>query len=295
MGERWRLDLEYGSILIHEGKLNEALRWFEKATEEAPDRATASRLASMLCREAGFFSAAEQFHARAMHAGLDETQGRFDEALIKKNRGDETAYREIIDGLLSAGQPYPAQLCKDLGMEAFWMGKWKEAQALLVSALEKGLHQPKFCTILALACKYQGKMREAVDWNVHAIAIDNRCVEAYINLGHLHYERQQWAEAKSNYKRSLTLGGLQGDVLFRLSVIALMEEDVQSCLGYCSDTLKVLGIGSNGVQSNLSDFPRLYHRIADGFLRAGMTRLHSEAVNLAATLEKAKANEDVRS
>ncbi len=284
MGEKWRLDFDYGVILIGEGLEKEAREWFVKAANQAPSPSLVYRLCSIACRENGCISLAEELVESGLVAGLDAYTYDFEKAQIKKASGDDETYLAILERLLQNSKTADPGLMAALGTEAIKIRRFKEAESLLTSAVDFSYNHPKLFTSLALACKYQGKLDEAVAWNLRAIEVDERDLDAMVNVGHLYFDKMDWDSARSFYEKALLIDNHQIDVSFRLSMLALMNEDVEGCIKYCHSLFNELNINHNMVIGNAADFAQVYKLIAETFLAAGKGRLHSEAMNMAITL-----------
>ena len=156
---------------------------------------------------------------------------------------------------------------------------------MLSAAAERSYSHPKLFTSLALACKYQDKIDEATLWNHRALKMDERDLDALINLGHLYFDEKEWSSAKSCYEGALSIDKQQKDVLFRLSLLALMDQDLEECIRYCDHLMRELNISRNMVIGNMEDLSLIYKSIGEAFLKNGKKRLHSEAMNFAMAVE----------
>jgi len=180
---------------------------------------------------------------------------------------------------------HASELMSSLGTEALKIGKYEEAEALLTAATTQSLNEPRLFTSLALASKYQGKVDEAIQWNLRALELDKKDLNAQANLGHLYFDRKEWDSAKSWYETTLSIDKQQRDVLFRLSLLALMNQDLEECIRFCDDLMRELNIPRNMVIGNIGDLALIYRSIGEAFLAAGENRMHLEALDFAVTLE----------
>ena len=105
------------------------------------------------------------------------------------------------------------------------------------------------------------------------------------NLGHIYFDEKKWSLAKSYYQKSLAIDNHQRDVIFRLSLIALIDEELNGCIRFCTLLLRELHITNDRVINNIEDLSFIYNVIAKGFLTRGEKQLHLEAVNFANMLE----------
>ena len=285
IGEKWRLDFEYGNICLAEGSEKEAEKWIRKAADCSYSAASVYRSAVSACREHGFVLLAEHFLEEAFNNGLDEQTLKFEKALNRQISGDVLGYRSIIKDLLDTEDINMPELISALGTEALKIGEYQQAESLFTDAIRLSFHHPKLFTSLALACKYQGKIDEAITWNVRALELQENDSDAMTNLGHIYFDEKKWSLAKSYYQKSLAIDNHQRDVIFRLSLIALIDEELNGCIRFCTLLLRELHITNDRVINNIEDLSFIYNVIAKGFLTRGEKQLHLEAVNFANMLE----------
>lgn len=285
IGEKWRLDLEYGNIFIAEGSEKEAKKWVGQAADHAPSPSSVYRSALITSREHGHIAMAEYFLEKAFNEGLDLQTVKFEKALNRRAAGNDSDCRAIIEDLLRTGNIDTPELMAALGTEALKLGKYKQAKALFTASIDFSYHHPNLLTSMALVCKYQNDMDEAVAWNIRALEIDQNDLVALTNLGHIYFDLKKWNSAKSYYQKALLVGNYQEDVIFRLSLIALMEKDFNGCVGHCELLLKELKRLNNRVIQNIEDVAFIYREIGEGFQAVGKEQLCREAMNFARILE----------
>jgi glycosyltransferase involved in cell wall biosynthesis len=285
IGEKWRLDLEYGNIFLADGLKAEAEKWIKKAADHAPSPSSVYRSAAINSREHGFIPLAEYLLEKAFNKGLDQQTAEFEKALNKRASGDVFGYRSIIQDLLDTEDINMPELMSALGTEALKIGKYQQAESLFTSAVGLSYHHPKLFTSLALACKYQNKIDEAINWNVRALEMEANDLDAMTNLGHIYFDVKKWDSSKSYYQKTLAIDNHQRDVLFRLSLIALMDKDLNKCIRFCALLLRELHIANDRVIKNIEDLAFIYNVIGKGFLARGEKQLHLEAMNFAKILE----------
>ncbi|RPI73218.1 MAG: hypothetical protein EHM45_21075, partial [Desulfobacteraceae bacterium] len=223
--------------------------------------------------------------SQAAAAGLNPTVLRFEEALLKRAAADEKQSRSILLELVHDDprktDPETAAL---LGIEALKLGKFAQAETLLSWALEQGYETASLHTHLALAAKYQGKIDSALGHNQQALEIDEADLNALVNLGHLHYEQQQWAPAQACYQKAFAVNPRQTDVLLRLSLIALLNQDLAECIRFCSLLLTALDRECDREIASLQDLAGIYRLIADIFQSRNQITLAREAATFSAHL-----------
>lgn len=282
--EKWRLDLEYASLLLREGHEDSAADLFTKVASECPDPEYACTAAIHAFRQAGRFALAERFLKAAEQRGTDPRQMAFEGAILDRLSGTRSAYLKKMEDLL---QPRPGdtpEFLAALGMEGLKIPKYEQSESLLNEAVKGGYETPAVFTSLALACKYQGKVVQAREWNLKAIEMDPMDTRACVNLGHLSYELRDWQEARSWYSRAMEMDGFQKDVLLRLSLISLIDQDLPACVDYCDRLSQVLGIPLDMEIGSAKDLAVVYNAVADAFLKAGHTGLHEETAAFANAL-----------
>ena len=285
ISEKWRLDLDYGNLLLMEGRDREAQLFFDVALDQVVDKPSVLRSIIMACREKGNHPLAREYLDQALEAGLDSRTAAFERALLSKASGDQAGYKKIIRDLLICDMKNSPELGVAVGTEALKLGMYPEAESMLHSAVQQSYEHPGVLISLALACKYQGKTEEAAQWNLRVLDLDPQDINALANLGHLYFDQEKWETAKSYYERALQYKKEQSDVLFRLSLIALMAHDLEQCVRYCDDLLGILGIPCNMVLESIADLALIYRTIGDTFHDQGNRSLHLEAARFAKALE----------
>jgi tetratricopeptide (TPR) repeat protein len=170
-------------------------------------------------------------------------------------------------------------------MEALKIGEYGLAEEHLSDAVRKGFEHPQVFSGLALACKYQDKNDEAIHWSEKALEMDDKNSNALTTLGTLHYDRHEWGLARSYYSRSLSVDPRQNDPLFRLSLLALMDQDFSGCVTYCDRLMALLHLSTDRVIEKVEDIADIYEEIGDAFLRLGENRIHQEAISFSRALK----------
>ncbi|MBW1961906.1 MAG: glycosyltransferase [Deltaproteobacteria bacterium] len=287
MGEKWRLDIHYGILWLVEGNKRKARQLLAKAIESAPDKQIAYRMAVIECRESGNLKLADEWLGKARKEGIRNPWITFEKALLMKASGNTGRYRILIAKLLRLKDIDDPELLAALGTEALKSGNFQDAESILSSAARNAYENPKVFTSLALACKYQGKIDDALRWNHRALEMEDTNEAALVNLGHLYFNMQAWDSAQHWYSKALHEHGPASDVLFRLSLLALMKEDFKGCVRFCNQLLDRLQISCNQVVVNLGDIAEIYRLIAGGFKAAGQPSLYLEAEQVAKTLKMA--------
>ncbi|MCK4793490.1 MAG: glycosyltransferase [Desulfobacteraceae bacterium] len=284
INEKWRLDLDYGGFLLDGGLTQEAREKVETSASQAPVPSEAYRLANTICREKGFPELADAFLEKALVAGLAPQVVSLEKALNQRALGDLEGCSETLERLLDENELNAPEIMSVLGTEALKAGKFSQAEDLLTRASESAYVHPRLYTSLALACKYQDKIDEAVLWNQHALEVDEKDLDALTNLGHLFYDLKDWRSAETYYKRTLAMDGHQRDVLFRLSFLALINQDFDACITFCDRLMGELNLPRERVIAKMEDIAQIYDEIARSFSRSGQMQLHLEASTLSKAL-----------
>jgi Tfp pilus assembly protein PilF len=286
IGEKWRLDLEYGAWLLDEGRNAEAARLFSELGGRAPDPSKAYQWAGQLCRRHQAPDLAEAFFDRAALAGLPADAVQYEKAQLKRATGEEFVYRAMLANLLDRKElSMESQTMVGLAADALEQGYYDKAESLLRNVLSQGFENAAVCTLLALAVKYQNNIAEAVSWNLKALEYVAEDPDALINLGHLYYEQKDWRSARDYYQRALKADPDHVDVLLHLSLIALMDQDLEACIQYCDRLLAVLQISQDLEIGGLPDVARVYRWIGEALAVQNKRTLAAEALTLATSLE----------
>ena len=80
-----------------------------------------------------------------------------------------------------------------------------------------------------------------------------------------------WDSARSFYEKAALIDKHQIDVSFRLSMLALMDQDLERCIRYCDQLFKELNITHSMVIGNAADFAQVYKLMGEAFLAASGT------------------------
>jgi tetratricopeptide (TPR) repeat protein len=288
IGEKWRLDLEYGALLLDEGLKSEAVRLFSESCTQAPDPSKAYQLAGQLCRMRHALDSAGEFFDQAGSAGLASAAVQYEKAQLKQAAGQESVFRTMLSDLLEKKElSMEPQTMVSLAADALKLGHYTKAESLLHEGISQGFENAAVCTLLALALKYQGKVQEAVDWNLKALEYIENDQDALVNLGHLYYEQKNWRTSCDYYQRALKTNPNQADVLLRLSLIALMDQDLETCIQYCDRLLNVLDVPHDLVIDSFRDVAQVYRWISEALVKQNKKTLAAEALILASGLDAA--------
>ncbi|RJR45968.1 MAG: glycosyltransferase [Desulfobacteraceae bacterium] len=282
--EQWRLEIEYGRLLLKRGKHKEAEEKFLIASRISSDPAAAFRLAAAICRDHSQPASASRLLGKALESGIEPHRGKFEKALNRKAEGQLHGYSTDIRHLLGL-ESKPPELLYPLGVEALKIGEYASAEEHLSDAIGKGYDHPEVYNGLALACKYQGKIEEAMKWNRKALESDEENANALAHLGHLSYDQKAWDSAKRYYSRSLIADPRQKSVLFHLSLLALMDQDLPACVSYCDRLMELLDLPRERVIERIQDIGTIYEEVGHAFHRLGENRMHQEALSFSNSLK----------
>lgn len=282
--EKWRLDLEYASLLLKEGSEQNAGKLFTSVIAENSDPLSACLFAIHACRKAGHLTLAEQFLKTAEESGMPPRQVAFEVAILGKLSGNRSDYLWKMESMLRPCPEDTPEFLAALGTEALRVHKFREAESLFVESFKRAYQTPSLFKKLALACKHQGKSAQAKEWNIKALEMDEMDVRACVNLGHLCYEAKEWKDAMSWYNRALEIDGNQKDALLRLSLISLIEQDLPGCVSYCDRLAKTMEVPLDMEIGGIHDLSLVYRAIGEAFLKKGTPLLHQEAAKFADAL-----------
>jgi glycosyltransferase involved in cell wall biosynthesis/Flp pilus assembly protein TadD len=283
--EKWRLDLDCASLLL-EGSEQEAAELFTRVVRESPDPAAACRAAIHACRKAGRLALADRFLKTAEECGMDPRQGAYERAILSRLSGNHQDYLAQMEDLLQTGPGDTPEFLAAIGTEALRIRRPAEAESLLLECLRRAYQPPSVFTSLGLACKLQGKSAQAKEWYLRGHEMDERDVRTLANLGHLSFERSEWKEATSWYRKALEVDGGLRDVLLRLSLISLIEQDLTGCVNCCDRLAQELGLRLEMEIESLEDLSTVYRALGDALLKNGSPTLHREAESFAAAMGK---------
>jgi hypothetical protein len=76
-------------------------------------------------------------------------------------------------------------------------------------------------------------------------------------------------------------------VLLRLSLIALMDQDLETCIQYCDRLLNVLDVPHDLVIDSFRDVAQVYRWISEALVKQNKKTLAAEALILASGLDAA--------
>lgn len=285
ISEKWRLDLDYGILLLRHGRREEAEACFQQSASRIRDKKTFFRLAIATCRENRQYDMAGTLLNRAAAAYPDSPEILLEKAVLMKAMGRKTEHREIIRTLMNTRLGQQPELMAAVGTEALLLNDFTKAESLLKGAVDAGYEYPRVFTTLALACKYQGKIDQAVKWNLRALDLDEEDMSALPNLGHIYFDQKMWEDAGDCYARALRIDGNQIDALFRMSLISMTSMDLPACVQYCDHLMKTMGIGKDMTIDGLNDLAFVYRSIGEALRERGKQGLYQEAVRIAETLE----------
>lgn len=285
INEKWRLNLEYGTLFLNEESPEKAQEYFEKAIDQSPEKSIALRHVVIDCRKKGCYGLAESFLEDALDNGMDPLVFALEKALLQKTVGDQATYKSTMQDLIYSEGLQSPELMAAVGTEALELGDYPKAETLFLSAIEQSYEDPRALTNLALACKYQGHTDDAIAWNIRALDMDKNNVNALANLGNLYHDQKEWDKARSFYEKAIHIKEDQSHVLFRLSLIALMDQDLSECVAYCDRLMQLLHITKNMVIDSINDLALVYQEIGAAFLAEGKQAFHVEAARFAETLK----------
>jgi protein O-GlcNAc transferase len=176
--------LQQGAALHQDGRLDEAIHWYQTALEINPENATAFSNMGL-----------------ALHA-----KGKLDEAV--------TSYQQAI-----AIKPDHAEVHSNLGIALKQQGKLTEAITSHQTAISIKPDYADAYSNLGNVLKEQGKLVKAVASYQQAIAIKPDYVDAHYNLGNILQELGKREEAVTSYQQAIAINANFVEALINLGAV----------------------------------------------------------------------------
>ena len=158
---------------------------------------------------------------------------------------DEDRAIECFEGALAA-DPEEANAAGKLLALREQREDWAGAEPLLDLLLRKAEDNPAKCELLkrqASCARKLGKLDKAIAALTTATALDKRAYVLVYDLAELHFEREAWPEARSEYERARALAGPETTpatrmaLCERLAACALKLDDQGAAVRYYEDAL----------------------------------------------------------
>jgi superkiller protein 3 len=120
---------------------------------------------------------------------------------------------------------HPKILC-NLGVLYFQMEAYGEAEKVLKIAVETDPDYARAWDNLAAAFGAQEKLEEALEAANRAVALKPNNAEAHFKIGLIHFARQDWEAAETEFKLAGSAASLRGDCDLLLALICCREDKI---------------------------------------------------------------------
>jgi tetratricopeptide (TPR) repeat protein len=152
--------------------------------------------------------------------------------------GNSNAARAQAEAILrvAPGEPNASQV---LAMDLLQNGKAAEALPHLLAADEAAPNHPPILNMLGIAQKQQEQFSEARDLFKRACALDEKFIDARLNLAQLDLDEARLADAQKNFDAALSLQPDNGTALAGWARAALLQHDADAARKYAEKALAV--------------------------------------------------------
>ncbi len=171
-----------------------------------------------------------------------------------------------------------------LGLLALEQGRLSEAADCFQEAVRRGVASDKLYANWGLCLRKLGDGPLAEQALHQALEINPNRLEAWINLGHLFYERKEHYKALEFFDQALTLDALLVDVRLFISDILAQTGEVEALVSSCDVLLKILGLDRDITIESLQELGELFYRIAGVLDQQGKAYLSMVALQVGFTL-----------
>lgn len=207
-GENPRAVYLLGVVMAEQGRLGDAIAFFEWATEHLPDDADVAYNFGVICQRANLIERAVREWRRTLEFRPDYPQASYNlaKALVDLGREDEAA--AVYRGLLARASGH-GDARFNLANIHFRAGRWADAAADYRRLLSAEPGHLKGWINLGMAERRLGDPAAAEAAYRRALALDPGSAEARWNLSHVLLGEGRWAEGFAEFEVRLRLPAMR--------------------------------------------------------------------------------------
>ncbi len=278
--ESWRIHIARGDARLDRGDLENASKCYALAGEVSPDPEGCHETIAASYRLYHYLDLAEHHCSYALEKNPGSPSAKLEMARIYSDRGNQQEYADTIDTLRQTETDDPAILAA-IGEWDLRQGQYDAALQAFTKALEIMPEDSNLHINAALASRYLGRIDEAVSHNRKAISIDDRAIEAFVNLGNIYFDTNRLDNALAMYERAINIDSGLMDALLRIAWLHLIKGDADDCVAACGDMLNNLGISLRMSIDSTGDLAEVFRMIAEGLKKTGQPVLCDQAMEIA--------------
>ena len=280
INESWRIHTACGDACLDRGDMESARKCYDRALDVAPDPGGCHETIAASYRGYHHLDLAERHCRHALEKNPGSPSAKREMARIHADKGNRQEYADIIDTLRQTETKDPAILA-GIGEWDLKQGKYDAAIQAFTRALEIMPGDSHLHINMALACRYLGRIDEAVSHNQKAISIDDRALEAFVNLGNIYFDLNRFENALEMYEQAINIDSGLMDALLRIAWLRLIKGDADACVAACGDMLNNLGISLRMSIDSLGDLAEVFRVIAEGLKKTNQPALGHQALEIA--------------
>ena len=207
-----------GASLFQMGKLEEAVKSYQKALTLKPDYADGYNNMGVALKEQGKFDDAIEAHQTALTINPNYAEAYCNLGLSLKSQGKLNEAIDAYQKALSL-KPNDAEINKNMGVALKEQGKFDEAIEKCKKAIDLNPNYAEAYNNMGLVLKDQGKFDDAIEAHQKAIDLNPNYALAYNNLGNLFKEQGKLDAAIEAYKKALFLKTNYGEVYSNMGLV----------------------------------------------------------------------------
>ncbi|MBW2319342.1 MAG: glycosyltransferase [Deltaproteobacteria bacterium] len=282
--EEWRVHIALGDMHLHQNNIERANTEFKMAKSLSANPDECDQIIGDCLRKKEYWQQAKDHYRSSLAINEDNSNALFGMALVHKALNDIEKYRELISKI-DENKIQTHDFFFEKGLINL---KDKEYDASIkhfnhaISLKPDAFHAYQN---LALAYKYNGNIKKAVEICLKAIELKPESKDSRINLGYLFYETHEFKKSKEMLESALLLDQNLMEIRILLCEINLMTRDIERCVYECDWILKNLGHPLDMTINSLSDLAGIFLIIAQILAGKKDNVLSEKAVHLARQLD----------
>ena len=192
------------TVLVHQGKLDEALAGLEVALDVLPDNPEFHNNRGVVFAQLGRTAEAADSFRQALRCNADFAQAHYNLGLALRKAGqNEEAIAEFQETLRC--QPSFAPAMHDRGHALADVGKLTEAESSYRQVLQRHPDYAEAHANLGSTLQSQGRLDEAVVSFRQALVLNPHFAEAYYNLGNALHSMDRFLEAAASHRQAIAI------------------------------------------------------------------------------------------
>jgi tetratricopeptide (TPR) repeat protein len=233
----WMAYNNLGTVFFQEGKVSDAIGYFEQALRIKPDNAEAHNNLGMALAQTSKIEEAIAHFEQALRIRPDFAKAHYNLGIALSQTGKREEAIEHYQQALRIKPDYP-EVHNNLGMALQGAGQIQEAIGHYEQALRLKPDSAEAHNNLGAALMGQGRLQEAIGHYAQALHINPQNAEAHNNLGTVFLQEGKVSEAIGHYEQALRLRPDSAEAHYNLGIALAQTGRIPEAIEHLQQALR---------------------------------------------------------